>query len=270
MDAAGCWEAGRASAVWRTALGFTSRPSCAIETGVNPSHDNGQFTVWGVDQVPYGPVELPTLVNWVKDERVTGDTWVFRKEKQEWQKASQIPELQLFFRSRPTVLPDVLSPAQSSSPLKPGALRRIKILAGLSDEQIERFIGFMEVEKIPQWKVVVKQGDHGDAMYLILEGELRARVITGDKETTLTTFSVGDFFGDISLFDRGPRSADVVANTDATLLKISAAAFDNLAKAAPDVATPFLVGIGKTLSARIRADNKRYTTSVRMSHAAGA
>lgn len=235
---------------------------------MNPSPGNGQFTVWGTDQTPYGPVELPTLVTWVKDERVTGDTWIFLGENQNWQKASEIPELQLFFRSKPTVLPDVLANKQPPSSLKPGALRRIKILAGLTESQIERFADFMEVERAPQWKVVVKQGEQGDAMYLILEGELRVRVLEGEKETTLATLSVGDFFGDISLFDRGPRSADVVANTDATLLKVSSAAFDKLAKEAPDVATPFLLAVSKTLSARIRADNRRYQNSVRISRAA--
>jgi hypothetical protein len=236
---------------------------------VNPPQDGAHFIVWGPDQAVYGPVELPTLVSWVKDERVTSDTWVFLDRDQNWQKAAEIPELQLFFRSKPTVLPDVLASRQPSLGLKPGALRRIKILAGLSDSQIERFVTFMEIEKVPQWKVVVKQGEHGDTMYLILEGELRVRVLAADKETTMATLSVGDFFGDISLFDRGPRSADVVANTDATLLKISSSAFDKLAKEAPDVATPFLVAIGRTLSARIRADNKRYESSVKMGRAAG-
>jgi CRP/FNR family cyclic AMP-dependent transcriptional regulator len=233
---------------------------------MNPGQDrdSAHFIVWGSDLVPYGPVELPTLISWVEDERVTGDTWVFLGKDQNWQKAAQIPQLQLFFHTEARVLPDVLSGRKQSLDAKPGVLRRIKILATLSDEQIERFVRFMEIEAVPQWKVVVKQGERGDTMYLILDGELRVRTMAAGKETILTTLSIGDFFGDISLFDRGPRSADVVANTDATLLKISSAAFDKLAAEAPDVATPFLVAIGKTLSARIRADNRRYEHSVRM------
>jgi hypothetical protein len=236
---------------------------------VNPLEQSSSFIVWGEDHVAYGPVELPTLVTWVKDERVTRDTWVFLGTNQNWQRAVDIPELQLFFRSRPIVLPDILGDSKSSLGLKSGALRRIKILAGLTDKQLERFASFMELEKVPQWKTVVKQGEYGDAMYLVLEGELRVRVIAAEKETILTTLTVGDFFGDISLFDKGPRSADVVANTDATLLKIPSKAFEKLAEEAPDVATPFLLAIGKTLSARIRADNRRYESSVRMSRAAG-
>jgi Cyclic nucleotide-binding domain len=240
-----------------------------ITVAMNPQEQSGQFTIWGADQVPYGPVELPTLVTWVRDERVTSDTWVFLRANQNWQRAADIPELQLFFRSKPTVLPDVLGAGRAEPSLKPGALRRIKILAGLTDDQLERFASFMELQNVAQWKVVVKQGDYGDAMFLVLAGELRVRVLAGEKETILTTLSVGDFFGDIALFDKGPRSADVVANTDAVLLKISAEAFDKLAKEAPDVATPFLVAIGRTLSARIRADNKRFQNSIRMSRAVG-
>ena len=144
------------------------------------------------------------------------------------------------------------------------ALRRVKILGGMSDEQLQKFADFMEVEEAPQWSVIVKQGDPGDTMYLILQGELRVRMNVMGKETILATLGIGDFFGDISLFDQGPRAADVVANTDSTLLKISAAAFEELSKNAPELATPFLRNIGRTMSARIRADNKRLSDAVRL------
>jgi len=105
-------------------------------------------------------------------------------------------------------------------------------------------------------------------MYFILEGELRVRINVMGKETILATLGAGDFFGDIALFDQGPRSADVVANANSVVVKISARAFNELAKAAPEIATPFLLAIGRTLTARIRADNKRYGDSVKFSHAA--
>jgi CRP/FNR family cyclic AMP-dependent transcriptional regulator len=110
---------------------------------------------------------------------------------------------------------------------------------------------------VPQWMAVVKQGDAGNGMYFILQGELRARVMVGDKETLLATFGPGDFFGDMSLFDQGPRSADVIANADSIVLKMSNVAFDRLTREAPALATPFLQATARTLAARIRADNKR-------------
>jgi CRP/FNR family cyclic AMP-dependent transcriptional regulator len=228
---------------------------------------DADFIVWGIDQTPYGPVELPMLVSWVKDERVTADTWVYVAKNASWLKAGQVPELQMFFRpkDRPA---STEGPAGSVRGIDPRALRRIKILAGMSDGQLERFAQFLQAEKVPQWSVVVKQGDHGDAMYFILEGELRVRINIMGKETILATLAAGDVFGDISLFDHGPRSADVVANADSLVVKFSASAFDDLAKAAPDLATPFLLAMGRTLTARIRADNKRYGDSVKFSRAA--
>jgi CRP-like cAMP-binding protein len=210
------------------------------------------FFIWGIDDSPYGPVELPVLVSWIKDERVQADTWIFARRAGTWQRASEITELQMFFGPKSKA-----APATAPRAITPGSLRRIKILAELNDAQLEHLIDYMELQRVPQWSVVVRQGDPGDAMYLILEGELRARVVIGDQEMILSTFGPGEFFGDMSLFDHGPRSADVVANADCILIRIAATAFDRLTREAPSLATPFLQATSRTLAARIRADNKR-------------
>ena len=217
---------------------------------MQPENSNDYF-VWGVDNSPYGPVELPTLVNWVKDERVVSDTWVFTRRDAGWQRAADLTELKLFFGQK-------VARSGPSPIITPGSLRRIKILADLNDAQLSHLSDFLEVQAVTQWSAVVRQGDPGDAMFLVLAGELRARATTaGDQETILATFGPGDFFGDIALFDHGPRSADVIANVDSTLLRLSAAAFEKLAKEAPALATPFLQATSRTLASRIRADNKR-------------
>lgn len=228
------------------------------------TENRNDFFIWGADQAVYGPVELPTLVDWIKDERVLADTWIHVGKDGSWRKAADVAELQMFFRSKPKA-----ARLDTDAAFNPGVLRRVKILACLNDDQLTSFAQFMELERIKQWSVVVKQGDHGDAMYLILEGELRVRMQPGGRETILATLGPGDFFGDISLFDQGPRSADVVANVDSTVLKISASGFDKLALQSPDLATPFLLSTVRTLVARIRADNKRLRDSISISSAAG-
>src|SRR5690606_35847911 len=122
----------------------------------------------------------------------------------------------------------------ASASLKPGALRRVKILADMKDAQLERFAQFMEVLPVKQWTDVVKQGETGDAMYLVLEGRLRVRILIGGKETILAELEAGDFSGEMALFDHGTRAADVVANQDSILLKISAEAFEKLFNLAPE------------------------------------
>ena len=212
-----------------------------------------EYFIWGIDDAPYGPVQLAVLIDWVRDERVLADTWVFARPDGTWRRAGEIPGLQAHFNQE--IFP--ASTAASRSGIKPGSLRRIKILAQLNDAQLDRLMEFMEMHKVPQWMAVVKQGDVGNGMYFILQGELRARVMVGEKETILATFGPGDFFGDMSLFDRGPRSADVIANADSIVLKMTDVAFDRLTREAPALATPFLQATARTLAARIRADNQR-------------
>jgi CRP-like cAMP-binding protein len=212
---------------------------------MEPQHS---YFIWGIDDSPYGPVELPLLLEWVNDGRVLPNTWVFERSSGQWGKASQFPELhEHFIKAHPT----------APSPLTPGLLRRVKILSNLKDAQLAHLSDFMEMQEVPQHSVVFSQGDVGDAMFLVLGGELRARTLVGDMESVLATFSAGDFFGDMALFDNGPRSADVVANVDSNLLKISAINFYRLVREAPALATPFLQATARTLSSRIRADNRR-------------
>jgi hypothetical protein len=229
-----------------------------------PASDDSKsgFIVWGIDHVPYGPVELPTLVSWVKDERVTSETWIFGPRESCWKRASEMPELQMFFRPRNSAIK-----SSADAQISAGALRRIKILGGMTDEQLGRFTQFIRVQNVTQWTVIVRQGDPGDSIFFILGGELRVRINVMERETILATLGPGDFFGDISLLDKGPRSADVVANQDSVVAQISASDLDALSTEAPDLAAAFLKGLGRTLTARIRADNKRFGDSIKLARA---
>ena len=209
------------------------------------------YFIWGVDDSPYGPVELSMLLDWINEGRVIADTWVYEKSADAWGKASQFPELKAHFGKAGN--------ATTDSGLTPSMLRRIKILGHLKDSQLAHLCDFIEMHQAEAHSILFRQGDIGDAMYLVLSGELRARVINGGNESILATFKTGDFFGDMALFDNGPRSADVVSSTESTLLKISAANFFRLIREAPALATPFLQATVRTLSSRIRADNKRIT-----------
>jgi CRP-like cAMP-binding protein len=212
---------------------------------------SASYYIWGIDNSPYGPVELPMLLDWIAEGRVLADTWVFERSAGNWGKASQFAELQGHL--------GMVRENPSSLGLTPGLLRRIKILSNLKDAQLAHLSDFMELENVAQHSVVFHQGDVGDAMYLVFAGELRARLMVGGKEKVLITFSTGDFFGDMALFDNETRSADIVANVDSSLLKISAVNFYRLIREAPALATPFLQSTARTLSSRIRADNKKLT-----------
>ena len=225
----------------------------------------GRYFIWGIDESPYGPVPLPVLTEWVRDERVAAGTWVYARNENRWLKAGEMAELKNHFGVEVNLQPVT----SSRKGFTPGSLRRIKILAELNDAQLAHLAEFLELKDIKQHSIIINQGDAGDAMYLVMGGEVRVRSVVGGRETILTTMAIGDFFGEMALFDQGPRSADVVANTDATLLRLCSMAFQRLTREAPSLATPFLQATSRTLSSRIRADNKRLTRITQQFSASG-
>jgi hypothetical protein len=224
---------------------------------MEPTATSTDYFIWGIDFATYGPVPLPTLIEWIQDERVLADTWVYGRDEHIWRLAKDVKELAPLFKKAGGATASADSTAANG--IKPGSLRRIKILADMNDLQLAHLAQYLEPMKVVQWACVCKQGDPGDGMYLVLGGELRARLMVNGQETILATFEAGEFFGDMSLFDHGPRSADVMANSDSLLFKLSVPNFDRLLRDAPALATPFLQASARTLAARIRADNKRLT-----------
>ncbi len=230
-----------------------------------------RFKILGSDDVIYGPVELPLLVNWVQEERVRGDTWVYASGRDGWSKAAEVSELRMFFNeaNESRRVPGYQTELTARAPsLKPGALRRIKVFAALGDPELASFIQYVEVKEVKQFAQVVRQGEPGDGIFMILQGEVRVRIMIQGKESLLTVLSAGDFFGEVSLFDHGPRSADVIANEDSVLLRMGVGPFEKMVQEAPELAAPFLCAMGKTLTARIRADNKRFSETVAFSRMA--
>lgn len=234
-------------------------------------NDAAVFYVWGVDDVAYGPIELPALVNWVQDERVVADSWIYPHDRAEWVRARDVPELKIFFRDKQPARADDTTITRRLGPdVQPAKLRRIKLFAGMDDLQILSFAKYLENVPVRQFATVVREGEPGDSMYLILEGELRSRTVKDGRETTLNTMGIGEFFGEMALLDHGLRSADVVANKDSVLLKISASAFDRIVQEAPALATPFLYALSKTEVARLRQLIAKYEASLSFSRSAGA
>lgn len=81
-------------------------------------------------------------------------------------------------------------------------------------------------ETYPSGATVVREGDPGDALCIIVEGSVEVR--TGGR--VVAQMTAGDFFGEISLFDGEPRSATVVAVDDVVLLTLKSSDFEALLK----------------------------------------
>ena len=198
---------------------------------------------------------------------MTRNTWVYAEEKGEWDRASGMPELKTLFKSKAAGSAAAVAGAQR---ITAESLRRIRILSEMEERHLSSFLQYVEVIEFLPNAVVVHKGEHGDAMFLVLQGEVRARNLVGGRESTLSTLGVGECFGEMAVIDEGPRSADVVANVETVLLKVSADGLKRLFEQAPALAAPFLLGLSKTLTSRVRAMTKRYEDSILFARTAGA
>ena len=150
----------------------------------------------------------------------------------------------------------------STAGVEPLVLKRIKIFADLSEQQLGTLIHFVDVVSYEPMQTVIRTGDVGDAMFMILEGTLRARVIVQEIESTLSIMEAGNIFGEISSLDQGPRSADIIANERSTLIRMTAESFDRLRKEAPALSEPILFTISRALVPRLRGTTKLYQDSI--------
>lgn len=225
------------------------------------------FQIWGLNNSPEPALELPALVAKVKSGSLPAHSWIYSQAAQTWQRASQVPELKMFY-TQPAAGATAAAPKPALG-LKPGSLRRIKIFAEMEDGVLEVFLRYAELLDFRQFATVVKKGDHGDSMYLVMTGELRVRTLIDGRESILATLGPGEFFGEVALLDQGPRSADVLANKDSQVLRISADAIDRISREAPEAAAPFLRALSRSVVGRMRVLTKRYEDSIHFSRTAG-
>lgn len=121
------------------------------------------------------------------------------------------------------------------------ALRSVPLFASLDDDAARDLRDLLSETAVPQNTRLFRQGDGGDAMYLIESGRVRISIRDEDKqEVTLAELAQGDFFGEMSIIDGRKRSADANVIEDARLAVLSRDAFLRFVRRKPDVALEML------------------------------
>ncbi len=111
----------------------------------------------------------------------------------------------------------------------------------------KKLAAYGSVRKFNPGEKVVREGDSGDEMYIILQGKVSIEV--GD--IIVGEMGSGDFFGEMSLIDNAPRSATVTAQETTLLFAINEKNFERIVAWEPTIA----IRIMKSLSKRVRELN---------------
>ena len=100
-------------------------------------------------------------------------------------------------------------------------VRRAPLFSALDDASAASLRASMENVKLGKGTVLFSEGDEGDHLYVIFEGKLKLGTSSGDgRENLLSVLGPGEMFGELSLFDPGPRTATATAVTDVRLLSL--------------------------------------------------
>jgi CRP/FNR family transcriptional regulator, cyclic AMP receptor protein len=124
-------------------------------------------------------------------------------------------------------------------------LKTVPLFSACSARELASIGRFLKEVDYPAGRQIVKQGHVGVGLHIILDGE--TKVVVGDR--TRRRLGPGAFFGEISLLDRGPRSATVVAETPVRALSLSAWNFRAALKEHPSLAVKML----EEMARRVRA-----------------
>lgn len=139
-------------------------------------------------------------------------------------------------------------------------LARVPFFQGLTREALSLIAQVTSEESHGLGTRIFQYGDPGDKVFILLEGKVRiSREVAGMGEEALAVLGPGEVFGEMSLLDDAPRSADARVHERCRLLVIAKDAFDDLLFMHKDLAYEVLWNCVRMLSARLRETNEKLT-----------
>lgn len=132
-------------------------------------------------------------------------------------------------------------------------LQKTPLFSALDEEAALALQKSMVPQSIKRGNTLFHEGDAGDRLYVVTEGKIKLSHASGDgRESVLMVLGPGDMFGELSLFDPGPRTATAVAVTDSQVLGLGNTDLNPWLAGRPEVAQKLL----QALAHRLRRTNE--------------
>ncbi len=127
-------------------------------------------------------------------------------------------------------------------------LRRAPLFAALDDEAATALRASMAETTLERGDSLFREGEPGDRLYVVTEGKIKlGRTSTDGRENLVAVLGPGEMFGELSLFDPGPRTATATALTEARLLGLGHDDLKPWLSGRPEVAAALLRAIARRL-----------------------
>lgn len=127
-------------------------------------------------------------------------------------------------------------------------LASVPLFQGVDPARLKLIAFAAERQTVPAGTVLVRQGEPGDAVYVVLSGEASAEVSTADGSTIrVGGVPAGTLFGEVALLADVPRTASVKADTEMTVLCLGADLFFDLVQEFPAIGIAVMRELGRRL-----------------------
>ena len=145
-------------------------------------------------------------------------------------------------------------------------LRNLNIFEDMNDPDLIAFGNLFKDRIYVQGEIIFQEGEPGSSMMVIASGEVRVSQTHGpNSEEALMILKKGDIVGEMSLLEDLPRSATVIAHTNAITLEITRADFLNYIEKEPQNGIKILMKLCRILSSRLRETNVKLKAFVTFS-----
>jgi len=132
-------------------------------------------------------------------------------------------------------------------------VRRAPLFAALDDEAGAALLDQMNSSRLERGDILFREGDQGDTLYVIGEGKVKlGRTSADGRENLIAILGPGEMFGELSLFDPGPRTMTATAVAETQLMGLGNESLTALLTGRPDVAKALLAA----LATRLRRTNE--------------
>ena len=127
-------------------------------------------------------------------------------------------------------------------------LANTPLFAALDDEAAAALRSCMNDVKVARGRTLFNEGDPGDRLYVVTEGKIKlGRTAADGRENLLAVLGPGEMFGELSLFDPGPRTATATAVTDTSVLGLGHDELEPWLTGRPEVAAQLLGALAQRL-----------------------
>ncbi len=139
-------------------------------------------------------------------------------------------------------------------------LARVHMFSGLSPRALDQVLALATEVTHPAGRILFRTGDPGDRLFIIVEGRVRiSRDVPGMGEENLVVLGPGDCFGELSVVDDAPRSADAHVHESCRLLELRKDQLEHLLYTNRDVGYEVLWNLVRMLSSRLRETTDKVT-----------